>query len=86
MAASRYLSLLDYQRRAIDSPAPYGWYNWSRQTGKSFTLSLRRILRGLHRRRNQPSGCISSNGNVVKTAVFAALHQGRVIARGTHRR
>lgn len=45
--------LLDYQREDIESPERYRWNCWARQTGKSFTKSLRRILRGLQRRRNQ---------------------------------
>lgn len=45
--------LLDYQREDVDSNARFRWNCWSRQTGKSFTKSLRRILRGLSRRRTQ---------------------------------
>lgn len=45
--------LLPYQTAAIESNARFRWSCWSRQTGKSFTMSLRRILRGLQRRRNQ---------------------------------
>ena len=45
--------LLDYQREDVESPDRYRWNCWARQTGKSFTKSLRRILRGLSRRRNQ---------------------------------
>lgn len=45
--------LLDYQREDIESQDRYRWNCWARQTGKSFTKSLRRILRGLLRRRNQ---------------------------------
>jgi len=45
--------LMPYQREAIRSPQRFTWNNWSRQTGKSFTFTLRRILRGLARRRTQ---------------------------------
>lgn len=45
--------LLPYQRADLESPARFRWCCWARQTGKSFTKSLRRILRGLDRRRNQ---------------------------------
>lgn len=45
--------LLDYQREDVESDARFRWNCWARQTGKSFTKSLRRILRGLHRQRNQ---------------------------------
>ncbi len=45
--------LLPYQRRDIESSARFRWNCWARQTGKSFTKSLRRIIRGLSRRRNQ---------------------------------
>ncbi|MGB9626353.1 MAG: terminase large subunit domain-containing protein [Phycisphaerae bacterium] len=47
------IRLLPYQREDIESPARFNWCCWSRQIGKSFTKSLRRILRGLKRRRNQ---------------------------------
>lgn len=47
------IPLLDYQREDINSNARFRWNCWARQTGKSFTKSLRRILRGLARRRNQ---------------------------------
>ncbi len=45
--------LLGYQREDVESDARFRWNCWARQTGKSFTKSLRRILRGLSRRRNQ---------------------------------
>lgn len=45
--------LLPYQTQAVESKARFRWSCWSRQTGKSFTMSLRRILRGLQRNRNQ---------------------------------
>jgi phage FluMu gp28-like protein len=47
------LDLLPYQRAALDCPARFTWNCWARQTGKSFTFSLRRLLRALNRRRNQ---------------------------------
>jgi phage FluMu gp28-like protein len=47
------VSLLPYQRQALLTDERFTWNCWSRQTGKSFTFSLRRLLRGLHRRRNQ---------------------------------
>ncbi|MEE8170370.1 MAG: terminase family protein [Phycisphaerae bacterium] len=47
------LRLLPYQQRALTSSARFTWNNWSRQSGKSFTFTLRRILRGLARHRNQ---------------------------------
>ena len=47
------VSLYDYQRKAVEQPDRFTWNNWSRQTGKSFAFSLRRMLRGLKRRRNQ---------------------------------
>jgi len=47
------VELLGYQQRMVTNPARFGWYNWSRQTGKSFAASLRRILRGMERRRDQ---------------------------------
>ena len=45
--------MLPYQRADLESQDRFRWCCWSRQTGKSFTKSLRRLLRGLERRRNQ---------------------------------
>lgn len=47
------VSLYEYQRAHVESVARFNWMNWSRQTGKSFASTLRRVLRGLRRRRNQ---------------------------------
>ena len=41
------IPLLSYQRADIESPARFSWCCWSRQTGKSFTKSLRRSAAGL---------------------------------------
>lgn len=51
--AAPIIPLLPYQREAVESAARFRWCCWSRQTGKSFTSSLRRVLRGVMRRRNQ---------------------------------
>ena len=48
-----FVPLLPYQREDVESDARFRWNCWARQTGKSFTKSLRRILRGLARRRTQ---------------------------------
>jgi len=45
--------LLSYQEADVRSEARFRWCCWSRQVGKSFTKSLRRLLRGLLRRRTQ---------------------------------
>jgi len=47
------IPLTAYQRADVESPARFQWDCWARQTGKSFTKSLRRLLRGLARRRTQ---------------------------------
>ena len=47
------IDLLPYQRADVESPHRLQWSCWARQTGKSFTKSLRRILRGLERGRTQ---------------------------------
>ena len=47
------IHLLPYQREDLESDARFRWNCWARQTGKSFTKSLRRILRGLQRSRTQ---------------------------------
>ncbi len=52
-AARPIIHLLPYQQQDVESDARFRWNCWARQTGKSFTKSLRRILRGLKRRRNQ---------------------------------
>lgn len=46
-------TLLPYQRVALNSPARFTWNCWARQTGKSHTFGLRRLARGLIRRRDQ---------------------------------
>ena len=45
--------LYSYQREAIENTARFTWNNWSRQVGKSHCFSLKRVLRGLARSRNQ---------------------------------
>lgn len=52
-ASRTALSMPAYQVAAVNSAARFTWHNWARQTGKSFALSLRRVLRGLARRRTQ---------------------------------
>jgi len=47
------LKLLGYQRRLVENPSRFTWNNWSRQTGKSTAIGLRRTIRGLERKRNQ---------------------------------
>ncbi|MCP4590795.1 MAG: hypothetical protein GY842_08620 [bacterium] len=47
------IPLLPYQQADVKSAARLRWCCWSRQSGKSFTKSLRRIIRGLERGRNQ---------------------------------
>lgn len=47
------IPLLPYQFEDVFNPARFRWNCWARQTGKSFTKSLRRLLRGLTRRRDQ---------------------------------
>lgn len=51
--AAALVPLLPYQRQAVDRDCRFTWNCWARQTGKSFTFSLRRLLHGLARRRNQ---------------------------------
>ncbi len=47
------IPLLPFQKRDIESNARFQWSCWARQTGKSFTKSLRRVIRGIQRQRNQ---------------------------------
>jgi phage FluMu gp28-like protein len=51
--ADSAIELLDYQYDLVTSESRFTWNCWARQTGKSFSLSLRRLLRGIARRRNQ---------------------------------
>jgi len=51
--AKPIIELLPYQKAAVEETSRFCWFNWSRQVGKSFGLSLRRVLRGLERRRLQ---------------------------------
>jgi phage FluMu gp28-like protein len=48
-----FVPLLAYQREDVESNDRFRWCCWARQTGKSFTKSLRRLLRGLKRGRTQ---------------------------------
>jgi phage FluMu gp28-like protein len=48
-----FVPLLEYQRVDVECVDRFRWCCWARQTGKSFTKSLRRLLRGLARRRTQ---------------------------------
>jgi phage FluMu gp28-like protein len=48
-----FAQLLPYQRQVIRCNSRFTWNCWSRQTGKSLALSLRRVLRGVCRRRTQ---------------------------------
>ena len=47
------VALLPYQRSVVSAPSRFVWANWSRQVGKSFAFSLRRVLRGLAGGRSQ---------------------------------
>lgn len=47
------INLLPYQRDAVLRRARFTWNCWARQTGKSFTFTLRRLVRALTHRRNQ---------------------------------
>lgn len=45
--------LLAYQKRLVENDARFTWTNWSRQIGKSTACGLRRVIRGMARKRNQ---------------------------------
>ncbi len=47
------IRLLPYQEQLVRSPSRFTWICWARQTGKSFTVSLRRVIHGIARRRTQ---------------------------------
>jgi hypothetical protein len=47
------IDLLPYQRDAVFCGARFTWNCWARQTGKSFTFTLRRLVRALTRHRTQ---------------------------------
>ncbi len=45
--------LYPFQQRRVNCNSRFTWNCWSRQVGKSFTFSLRRLLRGMKRNRKQ---------------------------------
>ncbi len=45
--------VLPYQADILACKARFTWNCWARQTGKSFTFGLRRLIRGLSRKRDQ---------------------------------
>ncbi len=47
------IDLLPYQHDAVFRSARFTWNCWARQTGKSFTFTLRRLVRALTRHRTQ---------------------------------
>ena len=47
------IPLLPYQYEELEANDRFRWNCWARQTGKSFTKTLRRITRGFERRRDQ---------------------------------
>lgn len=51
--AKRSVKLLPYQLEDVECKNRFTWSCWSRQIGKSYTKSIRRITRSLRRRRNQ---------------------------------
>ncbi|MFH1417273.1 MAG: terminase family protein [Planctomycetota bacterium] len=53
VAVAPLVPLLPYQLRRVDCESRWTWNCWSRQTGKSFTFALRRLLRGMKRNRLQ---------------------------------
>ncbi|MBX3395957.1 MAG: terminase family protein [Phycisphaerae bacterium] len=71
-ARESLVPLLPYQRAAIENPARFTWNCWSRQSGKSFTFSLRRVIRGLIRRRDQ---IILSAGERQSREVMEKVHR-----------
>jgi phage FluMu gp28-like protein len=52
-AAPTSIHLLPYQEQMVRSTSRFTWICWARQTGKSFALSLRRVVQGIARRRTQ---------------------------------
>ena len=53
VAISRGIRLLPYQAAAVNRAVRLTWTNWARQTGKSTTFALRRIVRAVRRGRLQ---------------------------------
>jgi phage FluMu gp28-like protein len=47
------VGLLPYQRQILHCNSRFTWNCWARQTGKSLALSMRRVMRGVMRRRTQ---------------------------------
>jgi len=53
VAGPSCIQLLPYQEQLVRSESRFTWICWARQTGKSFALSLRRVMHGVVRRRTQ---------------------------------
>jgi phage FluMu gp28-like protein len=66
------VKLQPYQMRLLLSEDRFTWNCWARQTGKSFTLSLRRLYRALHRGKKQ---IILSAGERQSAEVMQKLQQ-----------
>ena len=62
--------LLPYQREDVISNDRFRWNCWSRQTGKSFGKSFRRIVRGIARKKNQ--FILSAGGTQSKEVIMKA--------------
>lgn len=73
--------LAPFQKARVECPSRFTWNNWSRQTGKSFTFSLRRVLRGMKRNRNQillSAGGRQSRELMAKVAMHVKAIRARV--------
>lgn len=86
------MPLLAYQRMDVEAEDRFRWCCWARQTGKSFTKSLRRLLRGLARGRTQillSAGERQSRELMTKVAMhckalnIACRQQGAAVLEGT---
>lgn len=76
----RLFDLHPYQQRAVENPTRFTWNNWSRQVGKSYAFSLRRIVRGLARGRNQLF--LSAGERQSRELMMKAAEHLRLLKRG----
>jgi hypothetical protein len=69
-----------FQRTAVERGDRFTWNNWSRQSGKSFAFSLRRIIRGIACGRNQLF--LSAGERQSRELMMKAAEHLRLLKRG----
>lgn len=78
------VKLYPFQQRLVESPSRFTWSCWSRQVGKSFATSLRRVIRGGTTGRNQILMSASERQSVELMRKVQQHCQALKIAAGNH--